>query len=80
MSETYEIHVKGRLSPTILSAFDDLDASVVPVKTVLSGPVQDQSELHGILKRLQGFGLELVEVRRVPTRAARPSDARAVAG
>ena len=38
---------------------------VEPVETVLRGPVQDQSALHGILGQIESLGLELVEVRRV---------------
>jgi hypothetical protein len=40
------------------------------VETVLHGPVQDQSSLHGLLDQIQSLGLELVEIRRLPT----PSD------
>jgi hypothetical protein len=36
------------------------------VETILHGPVRDQAELHGLLRRLQSLGLELVEVRRLP--------------
>jgi hypothetical protein len=36
------------------------------VETVLHGPVQDQSSLHGLLDRIQALGLELVEIRRLP--------------
>jgi len=36
------------------------------VETVLRGPVQDQSSLHGLLDRIQSLGLELLEVRRLP--------------
>ena len=38
-----------------------------PVETVLHGPVRDQSELHGLLDRIQALGLELIEVRRLPS-------------
>lgn len=62
----YEIHVKGRLSEQLLSAFDGMDASVQSVETVLRGPVLDQAALHGLLDRVQDLGLELIEVRRLP--------------
>jgi hypothetical protein len=55
----------------MLSAFEELDANVVPVQTVLSGELRDQAALHGVLDRLQSFGLELVEVRRVSKTAER---------
>jgi len=39
------------------------------VETVLRGPVQDQSSLHGLLDRIQSLGLELVEIRQLPAAA-----------
>jgi hypothetical protein len=63
---SYEIRVKGRLSDSVLAAFEGLTATVEPVETVLHGPVQDQSSLHDLLDRIQSLGLELVEIRRLP--------------
>ena len=63
---SYEIRVRGRLSDSLVAAFEGLHASVEPVETVLHGPVQDQAELYGLLDRIQSLGLELVEVRRLP--------------
>ena len=65
----YEIRIKGRLSDSLLAAFEGLTATVEPVETVLHGPVQDQSSLHGLLDRIQSLGLELVEIRRLPVSA-----------
>ena len=62
---TYEIRVRGRLSPPVLAAFEGLVSEVEPVETVLHGPLRDQAELHGVLARIQALGLELVELRRV---------------
>ena len=59
----YEIRIKGRLSDSLLAAFEGLTATVKPVETVLHGPVQDQSSLHELLDRIQSLGLELVEIR-----------------
>ena len=64
-----EIHIKGRLSDSVLAAFEGLTATVQPVETVLHGPVQDQSSLHSLLDRIQSLGLELVEIRQVPAAA-----------
>jgi len=66
---SYEIRIKGRLSDSALAAFEGLTATVQPVETVLHGPVQDQSSLHGLLDRIQSLGLELVEIRQLPTTA-----------
>ena len=69
---SYEIRVKGRLSDSLLAAFEGLSATVEPVETVLYGPVQDQAALYGLLDRIQSLGLELVEVRRLPETPGEP--------
>jgi hypothetical protein len=63
---SYEIRIKGRVSPAVLETFEGLASEVEPVETVLHGPVRDQAELHGLLDRIQALGLELIEVRRLP--------------
>ncbi|HEY1276000.1 MAG TPA: hypothetical protein VGF25_13875 [Thermoleophilaceae bacterium] len=62
----YEIRIKGRLSDRVTHAFEDFTAAVKPAETVMRGEVRDQSELHGVLDRIQSLGLELIEVRRLP--------------
>ena len=69
MRGSYEIRIKGRLSDSLVKAFEGLTAGVQPVETVLYGPVQDQSALHDLLNRIQSLGLELVEIRRFPASA-----------
>jgi hypothetical protein len=67
-SFTYEVRLGGRLSRTLRAEFEDLGlaANDRPVETVLHGSVVDQAALHGLLRRIEALGLELVEVRRVP--------------
>jgi hypothetical protein len=64
---TYEIRVRGRLSDAALASLAEMHADPVPVETVLHGPVPDQAALHGLLDQIQLLGLELVEVRRLPS-------------
>ena len=64
-SSYYEIRVTGVLPPEVLLDFDRLTASVEPVETVVHGTLQDQAALHGLLARLEAFGVEVVEVRRL---------------
>jgi hypothetical protein len=64
-SSYYEIRVIGVLPPEALLDFERLNASVEPVETVLHGPLRDQAALHGLLARLQTFGVQVVEVRRL---------------
>ncbi len=73
----YEIRVVGVLPPEALLDFERLSASVEPVETVLHGPLRDQAALQGLLARLETFGVEIVEVRRLhdpdpPARTASP--------
>ena len=63
---SYEIHIKGRISDQLISAFEGMDATVGGVETVLSGRELDQAALRGLLDRIQDLGLELIEVRRLP--------------
>ena len=55
----YEIRIRGRLSDSLLAAFEDLTTTVQPVETVL----------YGLLDRIQSLGLELVEIRQLPVAA-----------
>ncbi len=36
------------------------------MRTVLTGRFADQADLYGFLHRLRSYGLQVVEVRRVP--------------
>lgn len=67
-SSYYEIRVAGVLPPEALLDFDRLTASVEPVETVLHGPLRDQAALQGLLARLETFGVQVIEVRRLHER------------
>jgi hypothetical protein len=62
----YEIRLKGRLTRPLAAEFEQqqLKTAVAPVETVVEGPLDDAA-LHGLLRRIEALGLELVEVRRV---------------
>ena len=67
---SYEIRVVGRLSDSVLAAFECqascLTVTVEPADMVLYGPVQHQAALWGLVDRILSSGLEVVEVRRLP--------------
>ena len=71
MAERYEIRVKGRVGKELASRLEGFDAEIEPAETVLRGPIDDQDALHGLLERVQRFGLELVEVRQLDGTASR---------
>jgi hypothetical protein len=54
-----EIRIKGRLSDSLLAAFEGLMTTVQPVATVLHGPVPDQAALYRLLDRIQSLGCML---------------------
>jgi hypothetical protein len=61
----YEIRVVGVVPPEALLDFEPLTACVAPVETVLHGPLPDAAAVHGLLARLEEFGVEVVEMRRL---------------
>jgi hypothetical protein len=67
-SSYYEIRVTSVLPPEVLLDFDRLNASVEPVETVVHGPLRDQADLNGLLARLETFGVQVLEVRRLQDR------------
>ena len=74
-SSYYEIRVTGVLPPEALLDYERLNASVEPVETVLHGPLRDQAALKGLLARLEAFGVEVLEVRRLHGQAPAAGDA-----
>lgn len=66
-STRYEIRIRGRLTAALAQEFESLELGVhvIPVETLLHGAIDDQAALHGVLRRIEALGLELVEVRRI---------------
>ena len=62
---TYQIRVSGFLPSKLLAELGSLDVVVEPAETVLYGSLPDQSALFGLITRIHGLGLRLVEVRRM---------------
>jgi hypothetical protein len=63
----YQIRVRGRLGEMICSAFPGLRARVDGGDTVLTGVLADQAALYGVLAEAEALGLELIEVRQLPS-------------
>ena len=64
-SSEYEIRVAGILPADALLDFDGLSADIEPVETVLLGPLQNQATLQDLLARLETFGVQVLEIRRL---------------
>ena len=67
MQALYEIRVKGSVTGALLEHFEELGARVEPGGTLLTGKVEDQAALQGLLDQIESVGLELIEIRRMPT-------------
>ena len=64
-SRTYEITFFGPAGTTLRAEFDDCEVSVGPGTTTLRADMVDQSALLGLLQRISGLGLEVVDVHMV---------------
>ncbi|HEY7260021.1 MAG TPA: hypothetical protein VH589_00885 [Trebonia sp.] len=64
-SAYYEIRVAGMLPPEVLLDFEWLSADQAPIETILHGPLPDQASLAAFLARLEEFGADVIEIRRL---------------
>jgi hypothetical protein len=62
----YEIRIKGRISDSLLPAFEGMEVTTEPVETIVYGPIADQEAVHRLLIKLESLGLEVVDLRRRP--------------
>lgn len=60
----YRFVVEGELGPRYARAFENMRVECDHGKTVLTGTMQDQAQLQGLLDRIAALGLELVSVAR----------------
>jgi hypothetical protein len=63
--DMYEVRVSGTIPDDLLAELGGLDVVVEPAETVFHGSLPDQSALLGLLARIHGLGLRLLEVRWV---------------
>ena len=62
----YEIRIKGHLSPQWIDWFEGLTITrEANGETRLTGPVVDQTALHGLLRKVRDLGLPLISVNRI---------------
>ncbi len=64
---TYEVRVTGAVPFAVLREIGGVTSTEQELRTVLVCTLPDQAALHGLLARLRTFGLDLVEVRAVPS-------------
>lgn len=64
-SRTYEVTFVGQAGTALRAEFDDCEISVGPGTTTLRAELPDQGALQGLLLRITGLALELVDVHVV---------------
>jgi hypothetical protein len=57
----YRIVVQSELTDSYASAFEGMEMETKNGQTILTGEIKDQPHLFGILDRLNGLGLELLQ-------------------
>jgi hypothetical protein len=62
----YEIRIKEPIGEKWLAWFDEFTiASTESGETLLTGPIADQSALHGLLTKVRDLNLTLISVNRI---------------
>lgn len=62
----YEIRIKGHLDNRWADWFDGMSITLeTNGETRLTGPVVDQSALHGLLRKVRDLGVRLISVNRI---------------
>ena len=64
-SRTYEITFTGQAGPTVRAEFDDCTVIVGPDTTTLVARLPDQGAMWGLVQRIIGLGLEVVDLHLV---------------
>jgi hypothetical protein len=63
----YRITVKGEIGPRYAAAFRGMEIHAAHGETEITGPIIDQSQLHGLLDRIADLGLTLRSVTPLNT-------------
>ncbi len=66
----YRLVVEGELGPRYASAFDGMTLRAHDGETDITGPIIDQSHLHGLLERIASLGLTLHSLTPLETENA----------
>jgi hypothetical protein len=61
----YEITFMGQAGSALRAEFDDCEVTIGPGTTTLHAELPDQAALTGLVQRISGLGLEVIDVRRV---------------
>jgi hypothetical protein len=73
-THSYRLIIQGELSDTLQPAFPGMTLTRSAGNTALTGDVRDQSEFQGLLQRVSGLGLTLLEAKALDDPPARRAD------
>ena len=76
-AQAYEITFTGRAGTTLRAEFDDCQVTVGPDTTTLRAVLPDQVALCGLVQRIAGLGLDIVDlhlVNRHPRQSRREAE------
>jgi hypothetical protein len=59
---TYEITFLGRANTALRAEFDDCEITLGPGTTTLRAELPDQGALSGLIERVNGLGLDVIDV------------------
>jgi hypothetical protein len=65
LSQTYEITFLGQAGSALTAEFDDCEITIGPGTTTLRTDLPDQGALSGIMERISGLGLKVIDVSLV---------------
>lgn len=69
----YAILIQDQMTPALLEWFDEFTITQTATgETLLTGPVADQSALHGLLARVRDLNLTLISVNRIEPKEKQP--------
>ena len=64
-SHIYEITFTGQAGNALRAEFDDCEVTLGPGTTTLRAEVPDQGALSGLMDRITGLGLEVIDMHLV---------------
>ena len=64
-SKTYEITFLGQAGTTLSAEFDDCEVTIGPGTTPLRAELPDRGALSGLMERINGLGLDVIDVSLV---------------
>ena len=62
--QNYQLIISGELDERFAYLFEGMRMEREPNRTILTGTVRDQAQLHGFFERVEELGLELVSVQQ----------------